>query len=1177
MLTYCLTVALLMFTLKNGIFILQMFLRKKVYLFFFFSFCILIQSICYAQQNRKIDSLEKAFAIAKEDTSKIKLLNEISLELSYNNEFEKAIQYAVEGKTFAERTIAFSAKPIDLPGLRKSMAEVLNTLGVLYMNQGEYSKALSSFYRAITIYEFYHNELKKGFVYNSIGYTYAKQGKLHDAFAILRKAIGIHEKYNNKEGLGIAYNNLGLTYWNQSDFPNALNCFLKALKLFEEIGNKTRLAKCYNNIGNISVNQGNFDEALKYYFESLKLAQEAENKIDIGYVYNNIGMVYVQQDKTKEALNYFQKSLVLCELIGDKEGIGTAYLNIGSIYQQQGQFEKANHNYDKSLSIYNSIGDNAGATYACLASGDIALIRNNLPQALAYFNQALVLSKEAGNRDEEKNIYQRLTNVYVQQGNYKKAYEFQDLYLNINDSLFNTEKSRLMAEMSAKYETDKKQKAIELLNKDKELKGSILEKKEADIQKQRILRNALIFSLCLVIILLVLIFRSSASKQKANNLLEEKNASITHQNEIIEEKNKELEKLSIVAREAANAIFITDSKGELEWFNEGYSKLFGWKTLEEYRKLRGTNIFNVSANKNIKQIIDDCISRRTSVEYENATPTSNGNEIWIKTTLTPVFDNNGNLKQMVFVETDVSELKKANEFAQQSLQIQEQFLANTSHEIRTPMNGVLGMTRQLLETPLSPEQTEYVNAIKESSNNLLHVVNDILDISKIKAGKISFEKNEFKINDLFKSLYFMLQYKAEEKNISIDSSVDTNIPPVLIGDAFRLNQILINLASNAIKFTEVGTVKFTAELLMSEDNHSLVRFCVIDTGIGIPEDKLDYIFETFAQAETHTTRKYGGTGLGLSISKVLVEELGGKITVISKVDVGSSFSFELKFGHGDPAWDGPITKYTEDIPATVNLSKVNVLMVEDNVINQRVALFELNKWKAKTDVANNASIAFEKLKNKQYDLILMDISMPGMDGIEATQYIRHNFPEPVNQIPIIAMTASALQGEKERCLNGGMNDYISKPFNPVTLYKKIIHWCTDEKTQGIEDESPVETPLRKTKRLIDLSLILDHASGDIEYVKEVIRIYIETMPEYLTELKNYYKQEKWEDLEKQAHKMKSPVAYLGVTELKDALEKMERMGTQNMNVFSLKDLMKIAIELTEASVFELMKELNRIS
>ncbi len=520
------------------------------------------------------------------------------------------------------------------------------------------------------------------------------------------------------------------------------------------------------------------------------------------------------------------------------------------------------------------------------------------------------------------------------------------------------------------------------------------------------------------------------------------------------------------------------------------------------------------------------------------------------------------------IEEKNKALKKANETAEQSLQIQEQFLANTSHEIRTPMNGILGMTRQLLETPLNAEQTEYLNAIKESSNNLLHVVNDILDISKIRAGKIVFEKKEFVLPDLFKSVQFMLQYKAEGKNILLETYIDPDLPPMLSGDFVRLNQILLNLSGNAIKFTEKGKVTLLATLLANEQDKVHVQFCVTDTGIGISGDKLDYIFETFAQAEVHTTRKYGGTGLGLSISKFLVEKQGGRITVESEVGKGSTFCFDLTFGKVEPGSKTETVKVTNNVPGTIDLSAVDVLLVEDNIINQRVALFELNKWKVKTDVVENAALAIERLKLKKYHIILMDISMPGMDGIEATRYIRTELAEPAKSTPIIAMTASALSGEKEKCFAAGMNDYISKPFNPLTFYKKVVQWSGISNQNEEDRESELSVPTGADK-LIDLAIIRDHASGNIDYIKEMLQMFIE--------LKELHEKKDWLELSKQAHKMKTPVAYFGIEELRDLLVKLEvHSASGNTDEQFIKDAIIKINSLSFLAINELEKELSSI-
>ena len=492
------------------------------------------------------------------------------------------------------------------------------------------------------------------------------------------------------------------------------------------------------------------------------------------------------------------------------------------------------------------------------------------------------------------------------------------------------------------------------------------------------------------------------------------------------------------------------------------------------------------------------------------------------------------------------------------------------------MNGVIGMTRQLLETPLNLDQTEYLHAIQESSNNLLHVVNDILDISKIRAGKVIFEQVEFRISDLFRSLQFSQQYKAEEKNIYLKTSVDPEIPPVLIGDPIRLNQVLLNLTGNAIKFTEKGGVSLTAKLIGIDAGIAGIKFCAIDTGIGIPQDKINYVFESFTQAQTHTSRKYGGTGLGLSISKFLVEEQGGKLTLESKENQGSSFCFTLKFPIGNPEWKDVTIQPISDIPLEVDLSDLNILLVEDNVINQRVALFELNKWKINTDVANSASVAFELLKTRKYHLILMDVSMPDIDGLEATRTIRTKFPDHVKHIPIIAMTASALAGEKEKCLTAGMNDYISKPFNPITLYNKILKWGKNTTSSNIDNPSN-SVNLQSGYFHIDLGLLNERSDGDMDYYKEMLEIYSTTMPEYLNEFNDYYETRNWKELFNQAHKMKAPAALFGANKLKDTLQGLELLNPDSFDEMDVDDMVKSVNTLTNHSVREVLTELKKIA
>lgn len=399
--------------------------------------------------------------------------------------------------------------------------------------------------------------------------------------------------------------------------------------------------------------------------------------------------------------------------------------------------------------------------------------------------------------------------------------------------------------------------------------------------------------------------------------------------------------------------------------------------------------------------------------------------------------------QKIF-ENELIEAKRnaelATKKAEEANQLKEAFLANMSHEIRTPLNAIIGFSDLLTRREMGEQEKDFVKTIKSAGESLLTIINDILDISKIEAGMMTFEENNFSIKDTFKSINIMLMGKANEKNIDLVFSYNNSIPEVLLGDHTRFCQIVINLVGNAIKFTKTGSVHVNAEVLKTESDITFMQISVTDTGIGISKDKLVQIFERFQQAESHTTRKYGGSGLGLSIAKKLVELQGGTLSVTSELKVGSVFAFSIPYKKSTQSSVTP-----EEISQNFNmdeLSKLKILLVEDNPLNTKLILSLFSENNLKSETAENGSLAIEKLNessdssllSNNFDIILMDMEMPVMNGYEAAISIRKDLK---NDIPIIAMTAHAMSGEREKCLSMGMNEYISKPINANLLFEKM--------------------------------------------------------------------------------------------------------------------------------------------
>ena len=485
--------------------------------------------------------------------------------------------------------------------------------------------------------------------------------------------------------------------------------------------------------------------------------------------------------------------------------------------------------------------------------------------------------------------------------------------------------------------------------------------------------------------------------------------------------------------------------------------------------------------------------------------------------------------------------------------VQEIFFANMSHEIRTPLNGVIGMTNLLSNTSLSAEQRDYVNTIKESSGNLLVIINDILDISKIKMGKIVFEDVNFNLDTLLKNSINPLQFIAKVKGVVLKASIDNDIPPYLCFDTVRLNQILTNLLSNAIKFTHTGKIDLIINLKEQNTEYNTLEFIVKDTGIGIPKDKLNTIFESFTQASDDTTRKYGGTGLGLSIVKQLIELQGGNIKVKSEMGLGTTFTFYLSIKTGINQ-----NKGNTAIEEKLDLKGIKILVAEDNLVNQKVIQLTLTKWNAGVTIANDGNEAIEKLNRGLFDIVLMDLQMPILNGFEATKRIRLSTEKQYCAIPIIAMTASALRGEKEKCIANGMNDYVSKPFEPIELYNKIKISLGEKATTSF-----IENPV------IDILKLKEITEADNESIRSILRIYIKETPKMLDELQSKLKTNELTAVKTVAHKLKSSIGLLGMQKAFKALDTIEILCTLINSENEIKKQIDVVIAEYELSEKEI--------
>ncbi len=506
------------------------------------------------------------------------------------------------------------------------------------------------------------------------------------------------------------------------------------------------------------------------------------------------------------------------------------------------------------------------------------------------------------------------------------------------------------------------------------------------------------------------------------------------------EAEKQLELLSLVASNTNNGVHICDEYGNVTWINEALENIIGFKKDVLVGKKLVDFVKGDDTDMDLLEIVREKAKRYEPFNIEHKVYRKDGKSMWLSIANTPIYNNITNQHTQIEIINDITQRKLA-EFQlsaqrEKTLQLskaKESFVSIMSHEIRTPLNAVIGLANILNDEEKLPSQEKSINLLKFSADNLLNLINDILDFNKIEVGKMELENKRLDIRTLLKDIVASMRFNTNGKPIKLEYNVDSEIPELVRGDKTRLYQILVNLVNNAIKFTEKGIVNISVTLQPEIENKVVLNFKITDTGIGIPENKLSAIFEPFTQAASNTSRKYGGSGLGLSITKQLINLFGGDIAVKSKLNIGTEFSFTLKFNK----FEGDIA--TLETPEKITLQG-KILVVDDNEINTLLTKRVLGKFGLTVITTNSGINGIELLKTKDFDLVLMDVHMPDLNGYETTEILRSIDDEYYKNLPIIALTASVLDDSVGEIEKSGMTDFQLKPFKPAELINKIAKY-----------------------------------------------------------------------------------------------------------------------------------------
>jgi len=848
-----------------------------------------------------------------------------------------------------------------------------------------------------------------------------------------------------------------------------------------------------------------YAEGLKYASQAQVLAEKLNYKYGIANAIYFDGQVFFVQHKYYEALEKELAALKLLEAIGNKKDLAEINLNIGDLYFRVHNFSEALKKNEIAFKLFKEVGDKRGIISSYTGIGNVYFFyQKDYSKSLNIFTDQLRIARELGDSSLVAYAYSGIASCYFAQRNYSEGINFFLIQARISEELGDEANTAFAYSQLGVGYLDYMKNYAEALNfffKSLKIAEKINDKSQMllcylNIGKTYIQQG-----------------KPTEGKQWYQKAL------------VLANKTRYVDNLS----KAYNGLAKCDSAlGNYKSAYENYMLAMQYKdsvfNKESAQKLAQSEMQNefdkketAAKTEHMKQEI------LAQQELQRQKILRNGFIAGFAVTL---------FFSCVFL-WQRNKTKKEKMRAEKSEQFKQQFLANMSHEIRTPMNAIMGMSNLVLNTPLNEKQQRYLNSIANASENLLHIINEILDLSKIEAGKIELEQIDFSIRDVVEQVKQTLQQKATEKNIELLTTIQATVSEIVIGDKVRLSQVLMNLVGNAIKFTEKGSV----QLSINQEQDQL-SFSITDTGIGIPRDKLQNIFENFTQANSSDTRKYGGTGLGLSISKQLVELMGGGISIESEVGYGTTFSFSINLPPGSKE------KYLkQNLPKQIDrsiLDGLKILLVDDNADN-RIVCRDTLESKSKVEIieATNGQEALEKLAQYDFDIVLMDIQMPVMNGYEATKRIRTDFPSPKKDVFVIALTASVIRSDLDKCRAAGMDDYVPKPFKPVQLFTAIATLVGRDIKFKNSKVSLQTSEKQMVLQHTDLAYLQSFCEGDKDKMQKYIRIFLDSVPLFISKLNVAMKEFDAQEIAAQVHGFKTKFVMMGMEETKLFADQLE--------------------------------------